>query len=298
MGELELYRILGIDANASLDEIKTAYRVLAKRYHPDSSKIDSHLQFDRVTQAYKLLSVRVKENRLIDFPVRETRSSPNGYTHAGTTAGKTPGTRADIRRKAKNGRNAESTRTGSHKTSDTDRRGHDPKGTGSGTHAQKTWTTNARQTTRSKTKSEKPERNQTPKGKTKTGTTRSGIYNAGRFHTAGSRFDDAYEAAASRMDIFGLGNMLLTSRSADLRTFAARRLGNSGKKTAYAFLRKALDDRDELVVRSVVEAIGNLRILQSAGELSAVFVRCKAPVRMEILKSVRKIGGSGSFEHS
>ena len=35
------YKILGVDKNASQDEIKSAYRKLVKQYHPDLHPIDA-----------------------------------------------------------------------------------------------------------------------------------------------------------------------------------------------------------------------------------------------------------------
>lgn len=97
------------------------------------------------------------------------------------------------------------------------------------------------------------------------------------------------------MDVFKMGRLLLTSRDPALRAFAARALGNSGRKTAYAFLRKALLDPEETVVRSAVASIGKLSILQSAGELAALYARSDVAVRKDVLLCVRSIlpGRSG-----
>lgn len=48
------YAVLGVDRNASKDEIKTAYRKLAKSYHPDVNKEPgSEEKFKEITQAYE-----------------------------------------------------------------------------------------------------------------------------------------------------------------------------------------------------------------------------------------------------
>lgn len=53
------YRILGIDRNASGDEIKRAYRRQAKRYHPDvSDDPDGERKFKAVAEAYRMLKGR------------------------------------------------------------------------------------------------------------------------------------------------------------------------------------------------------------------------------------------------
>ena len=50
------YKILGLNPTASQTEIKTAYRKLAKRYHPDRNPSkQAHEQFIRITEAYEIL---------------------------------------------------------------------------------------------------------------------------------------------------------------------------------------------------------------------------------------------------
>ena len=51
------YRLLGLPTGASYEEIKTAYRRLARRLHPDVNPADEQTQgrFIQVTEAYKFL---------------------------------------------------------------------------------------------------------------------------------------------------------------------------------------------------------------------------------------------------
>jgi curved DNA-binding protein len=52
----DYYKTLGISRDASADEIKKAYRRLARRYHPDvSEEPDAETQFKGISEAYEVL---------------------------------------------------------------------------------------------------------------------------------------------------------------------------------------------------------------------------------------------------
>jgi curved DNA-binding protein CbpA len=53
----EYFKILGLDKKASQEEIKKAYRFLAKKYHPDISlETDANKRFIQITEAYEILT--------------------------------------------------------------------------------------------------------------------------------------------------------------------------------------------------------------------------------------------------
>lgn len=56
MANKDYYSILGVDKNASDDEIKSAYRRLAKKYHPDLNKTEEAAnKFKEINEAYEVL---------------------------------------------------------------------------------------------------------------------------------------------------------------------------------------------------------------------------------------------------
>src|SRR5437763_7136309 len=79
----DFYDILGVKRNASEDEIKTAYRKLARQYHPDRNPGDKQAEtkFKEIQEAYDVLSdtnKRAQYNRFGAAGPRGFRKSPGG----------------------------------------------------------------------------------------------------------------------------------------------------------------------------------------------------------------------------
>ena len=72
MAQRDYYEVLGIGKNASADEIKSAFRGLARKYHPDVNKeLGAEQKFKEINEAYAVLSDT------------EKRAAYDRYGHAG-----------------------------------------------------------------------------------------------------------------------------------------------------------------------------------------------------------------------
>ncbi len=73
----DYYGILGLTSDATLADVKKAYRKLARQHHPDRNNADPGAidRFRRITEAYEYLSAHLKDN-----------ANGNGHSRPGPTA--------------------------------------------------------------------------------------------------------------------------------------------------------------------------------------------------------------------
>ena len=90
----DYYEILGVSKNADEKEIKSAYRKLAKKYHPDLHQGDEAAaeKFKEVSEAYEVLSDKDKRKKYDTFGSNYDFSSgydfdPSQYGYTYTTGG-------------------------------------------------------------------------------------------------------------------------------------------------------------------------------------------------------------------
>ena len=69
MDFIDYYSVLGVDKKASTDQIKKAYRKLARKYHPDLNPNDQEAEkkFKRVNEANEVLSDPEKRKKYDEY---------------------------------------------------------------------------------------------------------------------------------------------------------------------------------------------------------------------------------------
>jgi preprotein translocase subunit Sec63 len=66
MESINLFDVLGIDSEASVGEIKKAYRKLVFKYHPDYNPSKSALiKFEKISDAYSVLADPIKRDEYL-----------------------------------------------------------------------------------------------------------------------------------------------------------------------------------------------------------------------------------------
>lgn len=77
----DYYEILGVSKSASADEIKSAYRKLAMKYHPDRNPGDEEAKakFQEASEAYEVLSNEEKRQRYDQFGHQGVNFGPGGF---------------------------------------------------------------------------------------------------------------------------------------------------------------------------------------------------------------------------
>ena len=79
----DYYEVLGVEKTATDDELKKAYRRLAKKYHPDANpdnKEEAEAKFKEVNEAYEVLSNPQKRKMYDQFG---TADPSQGFGGAG-----------------------------------------------------------------------------------------------------------------------------------------------------------------------------------------------------------------------
>src|SRR5580658_5910536 len=82
MAKKDYYDVLGVSKTASADEIKSAFRKMARKFHPDATKNDpkSTEKFKEAQEAYEMLSDATKRKNYDEF----------GHAGVGATQGVDP----------------------------------------------------------------------------------------------------------------------------------------------------------------------------------------------------------------
>ncbi len=106
----------------------------------------------------------------------------------------------------------------------------------------------------------------------------------------GSSSPDFNTSDSGSYDLFSLGAELATHPDPVRRRIAATRIGLTGKRSSWVFLRKGLYDSEPAVVEASIRAAAVLGLAQGAGEIAGAYERADAVLRDAILDTARATG--------
>ncbi|HEX5669079.1 MAG TPA: DnaJ domain-containing protein, partial [Chitinophagaceae bacterium] len=97
MAYIDYYKVLGVDKNASQEDIKKAYRKLARKMHPDLNPDDkeAHKKFQQINEANEVLSDPEKRKKYDQYgehwqhadEIEKNKARQDQYQQAGGFAG-------------------------------------------------------------------------------------------------------------------------------------------------------------------------------------------------------------------
>ena len=84
---MNYYKVLGIDKSATKEDIKKAYKNLARKWHPDKNKSpDASQKFKEVSVAYQILYDPVKKKEYDNLMTTNNRNNNRNYNRNNNSA--------------------------------------------------------------------------------------------------------------------------------------------------------------------------------------------------------------------